>query len=385
MICKIPLSVAALSLLLLYSCDVMEIRWKEMTTLPPQPAGNVHPGVAGPYAGMYDNILLVAGGANFEGEMPWRRGEKSYHTTIYGLDLSGITPVWLRNGPIGDLPAPAAYGASVTTPSGVVCMGGENNEGISDAVFNVSFTGGKPCITYLPPLPLPLSNTMAAMVASKIFIAGGISPAGNSQALFCLDTQDVASGWVRLKDMPLAIVSGVMVTTGKRNASLWVLGGRTREPDDDASVIRSEVFRFSVKENEWYQGGVMTDGTDTFRLAAGTATVINDRYIVLFGGNDGNVFTSVETLLSEMTRERDTLAYNEKRDQYVTLQETHPGFSRDIITFDTETMKCFRSGSVPGMTQVTTVAVSCGAGIIIPAGEIRPGIRTPAINMVTVD
>jgi len=53
-----------------------------------------------------------------------------------------------------------------------------------------------------------------------------------------------------------------------------------------------------------------------------------------------------------------------------------------VIILDTETGKCHHAGELPGPAQVTTAAVGTPWGIIIPSGEIRPGVRTPAIRMV---
>jgi hypothetical protein len=50
--------------------------------------------------------------------------------------------------------------------------------------------------------------------------------------------------------------------------------------------------------------------------------------------------------------------------------------------FDTETGKSFRAGEIPGPAQVTTTAVVTPWGIVIPSGEIKPGIRTPEVRMV---
>jgi|GEM_PF-6551016 len=78
-----------------------------------------HNSLAGPFADIHDDILIVAGGANFP--QPVWENEKAWLDRIYVLDLKQPSPQWRD---AGQLPRPIAYGAAVSTPDGVVCMGG---------------------------------------------------------------------------------------------------------------------------------------------------------------------------------------------------------------------------------------------------------------------
>ena len=105
-------------------------------------------GVSACYAGVIDGCLVMAGGCNFPGLPPRLGGTKKYYDGIYTAQLSGDTAlVWRR---VGKLPAPAAYGVSVTTPDGIVCIGGNNSEGQLDTVFCLTLQ--EEC-TVLKPLP----------------------------------------------------------------------------------------------------------------------------------------------------------------------------------------------------------------------------------------
>lgn len=360
----------------------MIVEWTELVPLPPVPPDTVQPGVAGPFAGIHGNILIVAGGANFPDTMPWHGGKKQYHDEIYLLHLPSGAEGWrVLTGGEG-LPRPVAYGVSASVEAGVVCMGGETERGITDEVFIISVAGGRTLITPLPSLPVPLSNAAAAAAGSVVYIAGGQTPEGPSQALWSLDTEDVSSGWKRHADMPLALINSVMATIPGKNPELWMLGGRTRGDGDATSVIRSEIFSYSVSSDHWTPEGDLTDGSRVLRLAAGTGAAVDGRYIALFGGNDGSVFCQVEALLSAMAVEADTARLARMKNEYISLQEGHPGFSGEVIILDTETRKCFSAGQVPGTPQVTTAAVATPWGTVIPSGEIKPGWRTAETRMV---
>lgn len=362
--------------LTLNSCIKMNVEWTELIPLPPVSPGTVQPGVAGPFAGIHGTALIVAGGANFPDTMPWHGGKKQYHDEIYMLQLPSDAGEWkVLTGGDG-LPRPVAYGASASVKAGVVCMGGETENGITNEVFIISVAGGKTLITPLPPLPVPLSNASAAASGSVVYIAGGLTPSGSSRALWSLDTEDLSSGWKRHEDMPLALINSVMAAVPGKDPELWILGGRTRGEGDDTSVIRSEIFSYSPSADRWTHEGELTDGSNVLRLAAGTGAAVDGRYIVLFGGNDGSVFNRVEALLSAMAGETDTVSLAMMRNEYISLQEGHPGFSGEVVILDTETRKCFAAGEIPGPAQVTTTAVETPWGIVIPSGEVKPGVRT---------
>lgn len=368
-------------LFIVNSCAKMNIEWTVLPPLPPLSEGGIQPGVAGPFAGIHAGTLIVAGGANFTDTMPWYGGRKRYHSEIYSLRLSGNADTWKINTGGTALSSSVAYGASASVDAGVVCVGGETEHGLTGDAFIISMAGGRLIITPLPPLPVPLSNSAAAAAGSTVYIAGGISPDGSSNALWSINTDEVSGGWKKLADLPLPLINSVMVAFDAKNPSLWVFGGRTRGENDDFSAIRSEVFKYSIADDKWSHEGDMEVGSGNVKLAAGTGASIGKRYAVLFGGNDGTVFNSVEKILSQIAREADTEKITELRKQYVNLQETHPGFSREIIIFDTEKGKCSKAGEIPGQSQVTTLAVKTSSGVIIPSGEIRPGVRTPVIRL----
>jgi len=362
----------------------MNIEWKALPGLPPPAPEETQPGVAGPFAGIHGNALIIAGGANFKDTLPWNGGKKYYHDDIYTLHLPANGGTWKSCRGITSLPCPVAYGASASVDAGLICMGGETETGLTDKTYMISVAGDRMIITPGPSLPVPLSSAASAALGSKVYIAGGLTPDGASRALFCIDTENLAAGWHKLADMPTPLINSVMVAFGGKEPGLWLAGGRTRSEGDDVSAIRSEIISYSLKNDTWRLEGKLNDGKDTLALAAGTGAAVNDRFIALFGGNDGAVFNRVEKILSVMARESDPAMLAEQKKEYISLQESHPGFSRDIIIFDTETGKCHKAGEIPGPAQVTTTSVSTPYGIVIPSGEIRPGVRTPEVRVAVI-
>ena len=75
--------------------------------------------MAGPFVGTHNGALLVAGGANFPGKLPWEGGTKVWHDTVFALEKpDGVWKV------AGKLPRPLGYGVSATFGGRIWCVGG---------------------------------------------------------------------------------------------------------------------------------------------------------------------------------------------------------------------------------------------------------------------
>jgi N-acetylneuraminic acid mutarotase len=84
-------------------------------------------------------------------------------------------------------------------------------------------------------------------------------------------------------------------------------------------------------------------------------------------------------LLSAIHAEKD----EEKKQQFIKeknqLQINHPGFSKEILVYNSITDKWRSAGQIPFDSPVTTTIVRRGHVYYIPCGEIRAGIRSTRI------
>lgn len=129
------------------------IRWDTSLSLP-QLDGTPNIGIAGAFSGRVDGKLLIAGGANFPDRTPEANGEKRYHRDLYIYDASRGWQV-IRDA----LPAPRAYGISVTLPEGVLCIGGCDASDCTDQVSLLTLDGAgpasRPGLRSRAPWPMP--------------------------------------------------------------------------------------------------------------------------------------------------------------------------------------------------------------------------------------
>src|SRR5690606_38312078 len=64
-------------------CSKETFNWKKAGKLPDISPEQENPGYAGPVTGVFNNLLLVAGGANFPEAMPWMGGRKRHYDDVY--------------------------------------------------------------------------------------------------------------------------------------------------------------------------------------------------------------------------------------------------------------------------------------------------------------
>src|SRR5688572_10765809 len=59
------------------------MHWQLAATLPVSGDQATSLGVAGPVAGIHNDVLFIGGGANFPVTMPWLGGKKKYYDDLY--------------------------------------------------------------------------------------------------------------------------------------------------------------------------------------------------------------------------------------------------------------------------------------------------------------
>lgn len=360
------------------SCDQGEqeisIIWKIAAALPADSGKAEATGLAGPLTGIHNDHLVIAGGANFPSGLPWEGGKKEYHKTIYiyGRDQHG--ELNLKN--TDSLPYPVAYGANCASPGGIIYAGGETPHGLTNSVWKVQYIPGKKSISIdqLPALPVPVANAAATSIGSYIYLAGGETIDSVSNKFLRLDLENLSKGWEQMPELPIRFSHAVLINQiEKGNTNIYLIGGRRRIAGG-VSEIYSTMYVFDTDKNTWIKKASMP-----YAMAAGTGLAIGSQDIFLFGGDRGETFKKVEGLIAEIAKEGDTVHKQELIDKKNLLQAGHPGFSREILQYNTASNEWIRTDSIPFNAPVTTTALKWNDEIIIPSGEIKAGIRSPNI------
>ena len=356
------------------SKKVISIEWKTIAELPPFREQSKSIGVAGPVVGIINNKLIVAGGANFPDKMPWQGGKKIYYNniSIFNKEKEQVFQEKIQN----SLTSNIAYAANCITPLGVVYAGGENELGFSDKVYLLQWDEASNNLrqTKLPDLPVETTNGSLVCIDNTIYFLGGETLTNTTNQFYSLNLIKINQGWMTLPVLPKPLSNMVVVAQyldGQKQ--IYLMGGRAKQKNG-ISDFSSDVYSFDIHLKIWDKKKSLP-----YPLSAGTGAVFSEKYILLFGGDQGEQFNKVEQTISNINLEKEQF----KKENLISIKnkllESHPGFSNEILLYNTQKNIWLSNGFIPFNASVTTNLVQWADKIIIPSGEIKAGVRTPRI------
>ena len=332
-------------LLLLTTFARAELEWSQ---LPPLPDSH---GFAGAFAGTSNGALIVAGGANFPDAAPWDGGAKAWHDRVFVLESPDGT--WRE---AGRLPRALAYGATFSTPAGMICVGGNDADAHHAEVFRLKWNGSAIETESLPPLPTPLANMAGAMVGNTIHLVGG-SVAPDSTTASTLHYAFDGQRWQELAPLPAA--GRILPVAGARDGNFFVFSGASLAPDADGKPART-YLRDAWKYDASHTWTRLADMPRAAVAAPSPTPATGATHLMIIGGDDG------------------TLASFEPK-------SAHPGFSHEILAYDRVTNTWVVAQPLPEnlSAPVTTPVVEWRGRFVIPTGEVGPAVRSPQVLAAT--
>lgn len=319
--------------------------------------------LSGHTTGLSHGALLVDGGTDFPVSL-FDGGSKVWYDSVYVLEPGASA--WRLT---STLPHRLAYAATASASNRILLAGGsDETRHVADA-FALEWVDGTLRRTALPPLPAPLAMAGAAVVGQTLYVAGGHDAPASAQAsnlVMALDLQTPDAGWQALPPFPGPgrILPVVVAQAGQ----LFVASGASLSPGANSGIVRhylTDAYAWTPEAEATIPAAAadaITRGSwrriaDVPRaVTAAPAAASGQTHIIVFGGDDG------------------TLA-----DRVTELEDSHPGFSRDVLAYDVAADNWTSVGSMPeGL--VTTAAVPLGDAIAIVGGEDRPGHRSASAH-----
>jgi len=318
------------------------LKWQQLPALP-DPVG-----FAAPFAGVSGKALIVAGGANFPNGMPWEGGKKIWHDSIFVLsDPKGKWKTGFK------LAEPKAYGISITTKDGLVCIGGGDAKKHYAEVFRLKWINGKIVQETLTPLPKAMAFGSGALLGNTIYVAGGIETPDSTRALktfWALDISKRHAQWKELETWPGP--GRMLAVAAAQNGSFFLISGTDLTADANGKPQRiylNDGYRFTLGKG-WKR---IADLPRPCVAAPSPAPAFGQSHFLVLGGDDGSK-TGFEPI------------------------NQHPGFPGEILAYHTITDTWTKMAIAP-VSRVTTPAVRWQNKIVIPSGEVRPGVRSAEV------
>ncbi|MCK4959324.1 MAG: sodium:solute symporter, partial [Planctomycetes bacterium] len=364
--------------------------WSELAELPPQQGQTIQLGLAGPFCGIHNDALIIAGGANFP--QPVWESDKVWHDDIYvlvkqsaGEAANEVSYRWITG---FNLDKPLAYGSSVSTAHGVVCIGGNDSQRAYSEVFLLQWDAEREEITKtpLPSLPKTCAYSTAAMIGDQIYVAGGTADLGLETAMknfWSLDMSKIedSESFKWKEDLPWPGPSRAFAIAATQHNGvadcIYIISGRRMNEDNEKIQFLTDVYEFTPAN---YEPEKYDPKTDTYTgdvnpwrkrsdaprcVMAGTGINVGQSHIVVLGGADGSLFYKADE-----------------------LKDDHPGFPKEALLYHTITDTWTSAGAIAA-NHVTTTALRWGddpvkSPIIIPSGEVRPRVRSPKVWQVSL-
>ena len=307
-----------LSCVSLLAAEESKLTWKALPDLP----GKL--GVAGPFAGVHNGALIVAGGANFPEGVPWRPTAEGYNSPkVYYDKVDLITPE-------GDgykvvtsetkLPQVIGYGVSIPTKDGVICIGGEWKKNVRDEAMHLSakvfmLSHDNDVISVdsdFPDLPKGTTAASGALVGGKIYITGGGYLDDETEKIIAtknfwvLDLAKRGSDEFKWEaktpwDGPARThLIAVSQSDGAADC-LYIFSGRTKDESGHWRML-SDAHKFNPKTDEWTKLPDIQPKGDTQPrcVMAGTAAAVGANSLLIFGGANGQRFITLEGLSAQI-------------------------------------------------------------------------------------
>ena len=328
--------------------DEAALDWQQLPDLPDEL------GVAGPFVGVHNDALIVAGGANFP--RPVWENNKVWRDQIHVLTKTDNGYAW-KDG--GTLSRPVAYGGAVSTPDGIVCMGGNDAANTFQEVFVLRWDAETQNVTRAeyPSLPRPCAYGQATSVGNAIYLAGGQSGVGLDSAMKNFWMLDLSNKddqqtfvWKALDPWPDES-RAFNITVSQHNGyndSVYVMSGR-RQSGDDVEFL-TDVWEFTPQTRIWRRRADVPQC-----VMAGTGIRFGQSHIFVLGGADGSLFFKADELRDE-----------------------HPGFPKKALAYHSITDTWTSAGPIP-QNHVTTMPVMWDDRMIVASGEVRPRVRTASV------
>jgi N-acetylneuraminic acid mutarotase len=352
-----------------FSCTVPADKLFEWDQLPVIPDST---GFAGSYAGVSNGSLLIAGGSNFPANTrPWAGGTKTWYDKIFVLeDAKGS---WKE---VGKLPRPMGYGVSLTWKDGLIILGGADKDKHYADSYLIRYVNSMIVTEQLPDLPAPNANASGVIINDVIYVAGGLASPTAKETLnvfWSLDLSKPAThrAWKGLITWPGQ--SRMLAVAGAMNDELYLMSGvHLAVPNDDAAAHREylkDAYAYAPGKG-WRK---ISDLPYSTAAAPGPAYASDEHGLMVIGGDDGS-----------------------RAESNTILKDKHPGFRTGVLSFhdnewtsvgDVLTKKMPDPENNPNSSTwapVTTPLVIWNGDIIIPGGEVRPGVRTNRVLRATI-
>lgn len=323
-------------------------------------------GVSAAFCGVSGGHLILAGGCNFPHVPAAQGGQKVFYDYIWATPLEkGTETHWKL---VGRLPAASAYGISLPYQDGIICMGGTGTGGQKlRSAYRMQLKADRMVTYSLPDLPVSLDNAAACIQEHTVYLVGGNADGEPSKTVYSICLNDAQPEWTVVTSLPGQ--PRVQPVCAVAKDVLYVWGGYTPKTDETAASMPQNGQRYHLKDKFWEEVAAPVNAEGEIIALAGGTAILNTEGTRIYctGGVNQEIFPRA------LNGELSGPSYMEQPVEWYR-------FNRSILSFDLEKQTWGILGNREEGARAGACLVSDGNWYYIVNGELKPGIRTPAIN-----
>lgn len=369
-----------------------ETRYRTQITLLdgfPDSEPGIEQGVSAAYTGIHNGTLYMAGGCNFPEIPAAEGGAKRYYKGIYTADITEAETTRLKWEKTGEIPEASAYGVALSTPEGIICIGGTGYNGALKSAYIIRYdaTTRTTVTEPLPDMPYAIDNMGGAYSNKTIYISGGNADSHPSRKTIYLNLDSLENGWRELPQFPgkarLQPVCAIFKTREETELDIW--GGYAPPTETDSATLDAGGYTFSIAEQKWKSLPPPAIQDKKQLLSGATAVQKNDTQAIFYGGIDEKIFKKAldrESNLARAIQENDqkqTETLRNEKKEYMTRPATWYNFNKKMLLYDNPTKTWHEIAVSPHFALAGSSSAITGDTLYIIGGEIKPGVRIPRI------
>ena len=339
-------------------------------------------GVARPFCGVSNGVLLLGGGSNFPDKQTADGGAKACHDELFVLAPGKewqLRPEQLPHGSV-------AEGIPVSTPDGIACIGGTDGKADLAAAFLMSWdvAAGKAVFRDLPPLPKTLRMGAGAAKERQVYVACGKQDGKVATGFWRLDLAHPENGWISLPPLP-GVPREQPVAAILENAAghrvFCIFGGNGVEPDGRQTAL-TDGYSYDLTQGDhgtWKPAAAVRPKgfAAPVSLLGASAVVLNGKMLCA-GGFNKAVWDDACQMQAELKGD-DLAAYRKK---YLSQPPAAFRWNRHLLAYDAKLDVWEDCGELPFAARCgAAMVVMPGNVLVIASGEIKPGVRTPDVRL----
>lgn len=370
-----------------------KFKWEQVQSIPPLPGMVKQHGLAAPFAGTIGSagVVIVAGGCNFPNVSVKEGGEKRFYDDIYVLSRDRKKTKWITG---FKLPVPIAYGASVSLPNGILCVGGTNHSGALSSVYLLKWDakGQNVDIEEYPELPVAISSCGAAIIGNILYVVGGYSGGKLENIFISLDLSKKGTNkfkWEVLPEFPgkPRLEPVVVAQSHATEKHLYLFSGSSYLEEDQLPYVSTAGLAYNAATKQWRDiAEIKPKGSEkSYSLHGACGIPVGKSHVLFVGGVNRDLFYNAwlqerRGRIAEQSGDKDgIMEFNEWREDYFSHEPEWYGFNKEVLTYHTLTDTWVVGDIYPYPAPAGAKMVNWKDGWLVISGEIMPGVRSDRV------